>query len=156
MTRPVLLFGFAAISCAPLFGQGAAFTPEAVSFYETRVAPVLTANCSACHNQRLRTSNLALDSRAAVLTGGNRGPSVKPGSPNESVLMRAVEQTGDLKMPLGKKLSDEEIATLRKWIQDGVAWTPEKAVATKPRGADHWAFQAPKRAVLPAVKAPAW
>jgi mono/diheme cytochrome c family protein len=155
MTRPVLLLGFAAVSGARLFGQGAAFTPEAVSFFETRVAPVLAANCSACHNQRLRSSNLALDSRAAVLTGGNRGPSVKPGSPNESVLMRAVEQTGDLKMPLGKRLSDEEIATLRKWIQDGVAWTAEIASTAKPRGADHWAFQAPKRAAT-RREGPAW
>ena len=156
MTRPVLLFGFAAISGARLFGQSAAFAPDAVGFFETRVAPVLAANCSACHNQRLRSSNLALDSRAGVLTGGNRGPSAKPGSPDESMLIRAVEQTGDLKMPPGKKLSGEEIATLRKWIQDGMAWTPEKAAAAPRRGADHWAFQAPKRAAQPAVKSPGW
>ena len=140
MTRPFMLFGFAAISGARLFGQAATFAPDAVSFFETRVAPVLTANCSACHNQRLRSSNLTLDSRAGVLAGGNRGPGVQPGSPDTSMLIRAVEQTGELKMPPGKKLSGEEIATLRKWIQDGVAWTPEKAAAAKPRGADHWAF----------------
>src|SRR5205823_3985010 len=156
ITRPVLLFGFAAIFGAQLFAQSAAFAPDAVGFFETRVAPVLAANCSACHNQRLRSSNLALDSRDGVLTGGNRGPSAKPGSPDDSMLIRAVEQTGDLKMPPGKKLSGEEIATLRKWIQDGMAWTPEKAAAALRRGADHWAFQAPKRAAPPAVKTSGW
>ena len=91
MTRPVLLLGLAAISVTALFAQDAAFPPDAVAFFETRVAPILAANCSACHNQRLRSSNLTLDSRAGVLTGGNRGPSVKPGSPNDSMLINAVQ-----------------------------------------------------------------
>src|SRR5262245_46764298 len=152
MKRPLLFFGFT----AGLLAQDAPFPAENVSFFENRVKPVLTAKCSACHNQKLKSSGLALDSRNDILTGGNRGPSVKPGSPNESVLMRAVEQTGDLKMPMGSKLSDDEIATLRKWIQDGTAWSADTVAAAKPRGADHWAFQAPKHAAPPSVKAAAW
>ena len=129
--------------------------PDAVTFFEKSVKPVFAANCEACHNQKVKTSGLALDSRKDALAGGNRGVSVKPGSPAESILLRAIEQTGDLKMPPGRKLNDEVIAAVRKWIQDGAVWTPDAAPA-KTRGADHWAFQRPQRKAPPAVKDAAW
>jgi hypothetical protein len=152
MSRCVLIFSVAAISGFRLFAQS---EPDKVLFFEKSVKPVFAANCAACHNQQLKTSGLALDSRKDLLTGGNRGASVKPGSPGESVLFRAIEQTGDLKMPPGRKLNDEAIAAVRKWIEDGASWTAE-AAPTKARGADHWAFQPPKRTAPPAVKNAAW
>ena len=60
--------------------------------FEKNVQPVLRANCLQCHNQQLKTSGLALDSRASVLGGGNRGPAAKPGAPSESLIIQAVEQ----------------------------------------------------------------
>ena len=117
---------------------------------------ILRANCQACHNQGNRSGGLAIDSRADVLKGGTRGPAVKPGAPAESLLIQAVEQTGDLKMPAGRaKLSDEQIAILRSWVRQDAAW-PEETVAKKPRGWDHWAFQVPKRPAVPAVQDSAW
>src|SRR5258708_40123095 len=77
---------------------------------------VLKSNCLPCHNVRNRSSGLALDSREGVLTGGNRGPAIKPGAPAESLLIRAVEQSGDLKMPPAGRLKEEQIAILRQWI----------------------------------------
>src|SRR5258708_4735257 len=148
MSRSVLILSLGAISGFQLFAQS---EPDKVSFFEKSVKPVFAANCGTCHNQQLKTSGLALDSRKDVLAGGNRGASVKPGSPSESVLLRAIEQSGDLKMPPGRKLNDEAIAAVRKWIEDGASWTPE-AAPVKSRGADHWAFQAPKRKAPPAVK----
>src|SRR5258708_26207938 len=77
---------------------------------------VLKSNCLPCHNVRNRSSGLALDSREGVLTGGNRGPAIKPGAPAESLLIPAVEQSGDLKMPPAGRLKEEQIAILRQWI----------------------------------------
>src|SRR5262249_6704005 len=102
-----------------------------------------------------KSSGLALDSREDILTGGNRGAAIKPGSPADSLLVKAVEQAGDLKMPPGKKLRDDQIAVLRKWIESGAAWSADATAKTKP-GWDHWAFQAPKHATPPAVKNTAW
>jgi mono/diheme cytochrome c family protein len=134
--------------------QNPAFSPEALSNFENNVRPLLKANCSACHNQKTRTSGLALDSREDLLTGGNRGAAVKPGSPDESLLIRAVEQGGELKMPPAGRLKDEQIAVLRQWVKDNSPWTETAAV--KRRGADHWAFQPPKRPAVPPVKDPSW
>src|SRR5688572_13681818 len=122
---------------------------------QTDAVALLRANCAACHSQQNRTSGLALDARADVLQGGNRGPAVKVGAPAESLLITAIEQTGDLKMPPGRRLSEDQIAVIRKWVEQGMVWTGETQ-AQKRKGADHWAFQPPKAASPPAVKNAAW
>src|SRR5688572_31257619 len=76
---------------------------------QTDAIGLLRANCVVCHGQQNRTSGLALDGRADVLQGGNRGPAVKIGVPAESLLVTAIEQTGDLKMPPGRRLSNDQI-----------------------------------------------
>src|SRR5437870_2856462 len=121
-------------------------------FFEKNVQPVLRENCLTCHNQQARTSGLALDSRAAILTGGNRGAAVKPGAAAESLLIQAVEQKGALKMPPGKRLTDEQIAALRSWVEQGATWPKEGDAVQNKKGWDHWAFQPPKRPTPPAVK----
>ncbi|MEO8127157.1 MAG: DUF1549 domain-containing protein, partial [Bryobacteraceae bacterium] len=124
-------------------------------YAQPNVLPILKQNCQACHNQRSKTSGLALDTKEDIMTGGNRGPSVKPGLPAESLLIQAVEQSGDLKMPPGSKLKPEQIAELRQWVEQGAKW-PEMTTAKPRRGADHWAFQRPKRPTPPEVKNASW
>jgi mono/diheme cytochrome c family protein len=133
----------------------AAFSPEAVAFFQSSVQPILKANCLPCHNKGNRTSGLAFDTREDVLQGGNRGPAIKPGAPAESLLIEAVEHRGALKMPFGReRLQDEQIAVLRRWIEQNAPWSA--GGTNKPRGWDHWAFQPPKRPAVPAVKDSAW
>ncbi len=98
---------------------------------------------------------MALDSREDAFRGGNRGGPLRPGAPGESLLVQAVEQKGDLKMPPGRSLTPAEIATLREWIERGAAWPATEPTATRP-GLDHWAFQAPRRVPLPVVNNSAW
>ena len=64
------------------------------SLEPTGIQQILKVNCQACHNEANKSSGLALTSRDAILAGGNRGAAVKPGSPAESLLVRAVEQSG--------------------------------------------------------------
>src|SRR5689334_6707745 len=76
-------------------------------FFEARVRPVLATNCYGCHADSQQLSGLRLDTREAVIRGGKRGPSVVPGTPDASPLIRAVRHQ-DLRMPVGSKLKDEE------------------------------------------------
>jgi Protein of unknown function (DUF1549)/Protein of unknown function (DUF1553) len=96
-----------------------------------------------------------VEGRAEVLQGGNRGPAAKAGAPTESLLVQAIEQKGDLKMPPGRRLTDAQISTIRTWIEEGMTW-PEQATAQKRKGADHWSFQPPKAVPPPAVKTAGW
>lgn len=98
--------------------------PRMVHFRE-KVKPVLIDNCIKCHNpQRMeKAADLDQTTMAGMLKGGWGGPAVVPGNPGESWLLKAVRHEEDLEMPPKKdKLSDEIIADLEKWIQDGAVW----------------------------------
>ncbi len=92
-------------------------------------------------------------SREALLAGGGRGPAIVPGDADNSLLIQAVRQSGELKMPPGSKLADEEIATLEKWVADGAVW-PQTHVTEDKRGADHWSYQPIRHPEPPAAKYP--
>ncbi len=121
---------------------------KGVEFFESTVRPILRTNCLGCHSEKNLSSGLSLETRESILKGGNRGPGPDP-------VLAAVKQTGDLKMPPGRKLKDEQIAALERWVKDGLP-VPESLVKAKRRGADHWAWQAPKKRELPAVSNMAW
>src|SRR3954454_1351857 len=80
---------------------------------------VLRANCLPCHSEKNRTSGLSLETRESSFRGGNRGPAITADNPESSTLMQAIRQNGDLKMPPGRKLKDEEIAAIQKWVASG-------------------------------------
>jgi len=94
-------------------------------------------------------SGLKLASRELLLSGGTRGPSVTPGNAGTSLLFQAVNHTGKLSMPPGKKLRAEDIAVLREWIEAGAAWPKEGSVPDKSPASTWWAFQKPKRPEVP-------
>jgi hypothetical protein len=128
------------------------------SAQDSVIQGLFKANCAACHNDSAKASGLTLTTREAILAGGNRGPALKPGSPADSLLFRAVEQSGDLKMPPGRKLSSDQIDTIRKWIADGAPWTNSSAPtsASRPKGADWWAFQPVRHPDPPPVSRADW
>src|SRR5262245_7344729 len=93
------------------------------AFYESKVQPVLRANCLACHSEKNLSSGLSLETKESILKGGNRGP-------GQNLIVDAVKQTGALKMPPGRKLKDEQIAILEEWVKRGL---PMPASLTKSR-----------------------
>src|SRR5260221_472891 len=98
-------------------------------FYQTKVYPILSAQCFSCHSHREKKSKggLMLDSRGAVLQGGDDGAVVVPGKPEQSLLMKAIEYAPDVPhMPPKGKLAKEQLAILKEWIQRGA---PGPAVA---------------------------
>jgi mono/diheme cytochrome c family protein len=138
---------------------------DEIRFFETKIRPLLAENCFKCHGAEKQEENLRLDSRAAVLTGGDRGPAVVPGKPDGSLLIKAIKHLDDLEMPPKKQLSREQIADLTLWIKSGAVWPDDGAPATATRRSGyqvtdkdraHWAFQPVKRPAIPAVKNSAW
>src|SRR3954470_15365664 len=100
-------------------------------YFETRVRPVLAANCYDCHTDE-RMGGLRVDSRESLLKGGRSGPAIVPGDPEQSLLIAAVRQTGKLKMPKGGRLTPEEITALVDWVKAGAVWGASAPVATPP------------------------
>ncbi len=69
------------------------------TFFEAKVRPVLVEQCASCHGAEKQSGGLRVDSRAAILEGGDLGPSVVPGDPDNSPLIQAIRHQGDNKMP---------------------------------------------------------
>lgn len=87
-------------------------TADLAKYFSDNVVSLLQQSCYSCHTDK-RKGGLRLDSRADVLKGGESGAVIVPGDPATSLLIQAVKQTGDLKMPpRGPKLKDEQIAHL--------------------------------------------
>jgi mono/diheme cytochrome c family protein len=97
-------------------------------FFEKRIRPILASKCYACHTTS-KLGGLRLDSREALLAGGESGPAIVPGKPEESLLIRAVTQADSrIRMPkAGGRLTDQEIADLRSWVQAGAPWAAAPA-----------------------------
>src|SRR5579862_7825182 len=133
-------------------------TKDPADFFETRVRPVLATNCYGCHTSG-QSGGLRLDSAEAALKGGNTGPAIVPGKPEESLLIQAVRQSHEkLKMPPGKKLADQEIADLVEWIQAGAVWPKSAGVVSRITAQQKafWSFQPLKDAAPPLVKDKRW
>ncbi len=85
--------------------------------FETQVLPILQSKCLACHGQHTHEAMLDLRSRESLLKGGASGPSIVPGSAEQSLLFQKVK-TGA--MPLGQNpLSPKELDQIRRWINRG-------------------------------------
>lgn len=135
---------------------GKAPTPEAIEFFEKHVRPVLAENCWSCHGEKQQKASLRLDSRDAVLKGSDTGPVVIASQSEKSLLVQAIRQTGDLKMPPKGRLKDEQIAALSRWIQEGVAWPVSRETLANAAWEKHWAFQPVRVPGLPRVRDAGW
>ncbi len=99
-------------------------------YFEGKVKPLLDSRCVSCHGPDKVKANLRLDSREAAIKGGDSGPAVVPGKPNDSLLLQAVMHSKkDLEMPPKEKLTTNDIAVFRKWIEDGASWPKTAAIA---------------------------
>ncbi len=124
--------------------------PAEETFFESRVRPVLAGVCVRCHGPQKASAGLRLDSREALLRGGENGPAVVPGSAAESLLIQAIRRIGDdvTPMPPDKPLSREAVDDLTRWIAAGASW-PDRAAPVQ--AARHWSFEPVKDVAPPNV-----
>ncbi len=133
-------------------------------FFADKVRPLLEKRCFECHSHGKKIKGgLALDSRSGWKTGGDSGPALVPGKPDESLLIQSVRyEDKDLKMPPKNRLSAEEIAVLEEWVQRGAPDPRGDSIAAKDAGVDFeagrkwWAFQPVHPLPPPPVQQIAW
>ncbi len=139
---------------------------DPVEFFEMKVRPLLAAQCFACHTATAM-GGLVMKSREALLKGGDSGPAIVSGHPDQSLLIQAVRQTHDrLKMPPQSRLAEEQIENLVTWVRAGAVWPDDSPAASAARQEgryvirqeqrDFWSFQPPSPVDLPRVKREGW
>jgi hypothetical protein len=119
--------------------------------FTRQIRPILSEHCFACHgpDEGKRKAKLRLDTREGAFARLRGGASAfVPGKPAESeVFTRVTADDPAHVMPpakTGRRLTGEQAALLRRWIEQGANWS------------EHWAFVPPRRPPLPAVKDAAW
>ena len=138
------------------------WTPQQLEFFETKIRPVLVKSCYKCHSQQAANKNelkggLLLDTRQGLLRGGESGPAVVVGKPDESLLLSSLAYES-FEMPPTGKLPLAIIADFRKWISSGMA-DPRTTASGEVKetvgidlaeGRKFWAYQ-PLQTDLPSV-----
>src|SRR3954447_14158102 len=97
-------------------------TSAARERFEKKVRPLLASRCWQCHGADKVKGGLRLDSAEGLARGGETGPAIVAGKPEESLLVQAVRYQDDLRMPPKGKLSDPEVAELIEWVRAGANW----------------------------------
>ncbi len=162
----VLILGF---TPQRVQAQSNKFSTDQLEFFEKKVRPLLSAHCYECHsvNSEKLQAGLLVDSRAALIEGGDSGESIIPGDPDGSLFMDVVRWES-YEMPPTGKLPDDDIETFAKWIGMGAPWPDEAApVATDQRNvsaafkldqrkSEHWVWQPIENPAAPAVVQHDW
>ena len=128
------------------------FTQEQLDFFENRIRPILVEHCYECHSADSKSiqAKLRLDGREFAIQGGDSGAALVPSKPHESLLIAAVSWKG-IEMPPDRKLKDEQITDLVRWVEMGVPWPGDLSAGNSNNKSseydwskwrsEHWAFQ---------------
>ncbi len=146
--------------------EPASFDAATIEFFETKVRPILVERCSECHSggEQPAKGGLHLDSRDAILRGGDTGPAVTLETPATSLFLSAINYGDIYQMPPKSKLPSDEIAILTKWIETGLAWPQETSSVARTvktfdltsRAREHWCWQPVKEYAPPDVRQTDW
>ncbi|MCA9061502.1 MAG: DUF1553 domain-containing protein [Planctomycetaceae bacterium] len=154
-----LLFVFA----AGIHGSEVRADDAGPELFEKRIRPVLVEHCYGCHSQNAKEvkGGLLLDTRDGIRQGGDSGPAVVPGHPEDSLLLQAIRYD-TFEMPPRQQLSAQVVRDFEQWIEsgaadprDGPANGPKRHVVDVAAGRSHWAYQVP-RGHLPPVDPTGW
>ena len=143
----------------------AADEPTGIEFFEKKIRPILVQHCYECHSADAKAlkAGLLLDSRDGWKQGGDSGPAIVPGKPQESLLIQALKYEDGMEMPPKGKLPDEVVADFVKWIEQGAPdprKAPAKALARREidieAGKQFWCFKPIASPIPPGVKNVSW
>jgi mono/diheme cytochrome c family protein len=158
-------FSLSGVALAEASKASLALDPKHVLFFESKIRPLLVEHCYSCHSveKGKKKGGLHLDTRSALLAGGDSGPVIMAGKPDQSRLVKAIGYANpDLKMPPKGKLTEDQIASLETWVRMG-APDPRDGPSSKGTesvrvelGRKHWAFQPVSHPRSPAVKDTTW
>ena len=145
---------WAALLLAPLLRAGAAETDD---FFVAKIEPLLKERCYKCHSHESgkMKGGLTLDSKSGWEEGGDDGPAIVPGKPDESLLIKMVRWSdADHQMPPKEKLPDAELALLIDWVQRGAPdpRTSTARPAAQPTEQTWWSLKPLVKPALPTVE----
>lgn len=138
---------------------------DSVAFFRAQIEPVLKESCYRCHSSQAEKiqGGLRLDSRAAILHGGDSGPAVDLDKSKASLLLKAIRHEDGLAMPPKKeKLSDATIANFVKWVELGLPDSRESSTidddspVRQQQARQHWSFQPLSKESPPHVRDRSW
>ncbi len=142
------------------------FDDAAIEFFERQVRPLLVERCLECHGRGdVDQGGLRLDSRSALLKGGDTGAAIVPGEPKQSLLIDAINYGELYEMPPKSKLPQAEIAILTKWVSMGAPWphddgrnaaAAEEEFDLHKRRQEHWAWQPIADPAIPEIQRNEW
>ncbi|MCA8983311.1 MAG: PSD1 domain-containing protein [Planctomycetaceae bacterium] len=146
--------------------QPTEFSAADLEHFEKRIRPLLHKHCYECHSgdAKVLQGGLRLDGRDLLLTGGDSGPALVPGKPDQSLLIEAIRYQGtSFDMPPGGKLSDHEIRLLEDWVARGAPFPGGSSLDVAPQksinydeGRKFWSFQPLARQEPPPRKQDQW
>ncbi|MDA1230547.1 MAG: DUF1549 domain-containing protein, partial [Planctomycetota bacterium] len=124
--------------------------------FENSIRPVLVETCFRCHGDSKVSGMLRIDSREALMQGGESGAAIVPGKPDESLLVMEIKRQADVSaMPPEKEnsLRPDQIVAFETWIRNGAHWPETTKTFEHQR---HWAFQPVQELNPPTVHDAAW
>jgi mono/diheme cytochrome c family protein len=146
-----------AVLSALLFVSGTTFVTRSSAQKTDKVdfvhdiQPIFTKSCIMCHGPQTQMAGLRLDAKQSVMA-----KVVVAGKSGDSALYHRVAGIGDIaRMPMGGRLADDQIALIKRWIDEGADW-PDNVGAQVAASKTHWAFIPPQRPALPAVSNKGW
>ena len=118
---------------------------DVVRDFENRVRPMLIERCFKCHGAEKQRGGLRLDSREAMLKGGETGAALVVGKPDESLLVEKL-MSGAMPPKTEPRLTEAQIGAIQQWIAAGAPFpsVPSQLADEKARR-NHWAFRKPDR-----------
>jgi len=107
--------------------MGARAVSDDIVDFVKDIQPILQEACLQCHGPDKQKGKFRLDTREALLKGGEDGAVIEPGNPDKSELFRRItllSDDDDVMPPKGKTvhLTSEQIERVKKWIVAGAKW----------------------------------
>lgn len=135
-----------------------------LGLFHDYIEPMFKQHCYECHSHEYEEANggLVVDSRAAMLKGGDLGPSLVPGQPDKSLLLEALMYENDsLQMPPDGKLDDRTLGYVREWIELGApdprhSISDDRPAQSGPDASKLWSVQPLANTSPPAYSDHAW
>ncbi|MEM7454318.1 MAG: PSD1 and planctomycete cytochrome C domain-containing protein [Planctomycetota bacterium] len=153
--KKMLLTLTSALLMMPTVTSAQQLSQAELEFFESNIRPALVKYCYECHSVEsgVTRAGLNVDTKRALLEGGDHGPAIVPGDLDESLLWEAINWEGD-EMPPSEPMPDEIIENFRVWIEMGAPDPRVQAIQTfntrisaddiEQVRQQHWAYRKPE------------
>ncbi|TWT40708.1 Planctomycete cytochrome C [Thalassoglobus neptunius] len=133
--------------------------PSKRDLFENHVRPMIVKHCLQCHGETKQEGSLNLTTLDGLLTGGESGPAIVSGAPDESLLLEALRYES-YEMPPSGQLDESLIEGVHQWIESGADWPEGVALKATEKitsdDRDWWCYQPIDDPAVPDVNDEGW